>query len=226
MRDGCLIMVAAIYLGAWTAQVRAEDAPHGASAAVQKQAADHSAGDGHGESPEGGHDAHGPNYGLLTVDGMTALWTIVVFVVLLIILRAAAWKPIQRTLQNRERFIMDSLANAKREREESDRLLAQYREKLNQARAEATAIVDEGRRDAEEVKKRITAEAKVEAESIVNRARRDIEIARNDAVKQLHDQAIALATTVAAKIVRKELKASDHERLLDEALAELENVNG
>jgi len=103
-------------------------------------------------------------------------------------------------------------------------LLADYTKKIDQARGDATAIVEEGRRDAEEVRKRIHAEAKGEADAMVARAKKEIEMARDDAVKQLYDRTVQLATNVAGKIVRKELSPGDHKRLLDESLAELSQV--
>ncbi len=176
-----------------------------------------------GDTAAADHGADKP--ALLQWDFGSAFWSIIVFVILLVILRATAWKPILQGLQQRERFIVDSLEKARVERERSERLLAEYNDKLNKAREEATAIVEEGRRDAEEVRKRVHAEAKVEADAIVARAKRDIQIARDDAIKQLHDQSILLATSIATKMVRKELTAGDHQRLLDESLAELSEMN-
>jgi len=209
-------------------------APTGAaeatSGAQAGDAAQHAADeDTHGGAAHGhgaAHDAeHEPTYGLLTVDGLTALWTIVVFVALLIILRAWAWKPIQEMLQKRERFITQSLDDARREREEAKRLLAAYTEKVHKAREEATAIVDEGRRDAEVVRKRVHAEAKVEADAIVDRAKKEIGLAKDSAVKELHEQAVLLGTLIAGKIIRKELSAGDHKTLVDEALAEMDRFS-
>lgn len=176
-----------------------------------------------GDPVPGEHAADKP--ALLQWDIGAAFWSIVVFVLLLLVLRTTAWKPILLGLQQRERFIADSIEKARREREQSERLLAEYTDKLHKARDEATAIVEEGRRDAEEVRKRIHAEAKHEADAIVARARRDIQIARDDAIKQLHDQAILLATSIASKAVKRDLTIGDHQRLLDEALADLSQLN-
>ncbi len=179
----------------------------------------------HGETPAHGdaHEEgeHGSKPGLLDWDIGSAFWSIVVFVILLVILRATAWKPILSALNQREEFVRKSLADAKHEREAAEKLLADYTKKLEKAREEASAIVDEGRRDAEEVRKRIHGEAKGEADAIVATARRDIQIARDDAVKKLHDETIMLATMLASKIVRKDLSQADHRRLLDESLEEL-----
>ena len=159
-----------------------------------------------------------PEYSLLTVDGMTALWTIIVFVALLAVLRVAAWKPIQKVLVEREKFIADSLAQAKREREKAEELHHQYEAQLNQARTEASAIVEEGRRDGEEVKRKLEEDARREADAMVQRARREISIATETAVKELYTVAGALATHVAGRIIRKELNPQEHRRLVEEAL--------
>lgn len=171
----------------------------------------------------GGHGEHKAE--LLHWDVGAALWSIAVFVILLLILRVAAWKPILNALNNREKFITDSLAEAKHEREEAQKLLAQYSAKIDKAKLDASAIVEEGRRDAEETRRRILADAQHEAEAVMARAKKDIELARDDALKRLHDQSILLATAVAGKLIRRELTTQDHQGLLDESLAELQRMN-
>lgn len=171
----------------------------------------------------GGHGEAEVN--LFAGDLGNAIWTLVIFVAVLIVLGKLAWKPVLKGLQKREEFIRDSLADAKQERDEAARLMAEYKLQLEKARQDATAIVDEGRRDADEVRKRIVAESKAESDAVVKRAKKEIELARDDAVKQLHDQAIFLATSVAAKIVKKDLTAGDHRQLVDEALSEMGKLN-
>ncbi len=163
---------------------------------------------------------------LLDWDLGSAFWSIIVFVVLLTVLRFAAWKPILEALQKREAFIRDSLEAAKRDRDESERILKEYSSKIEMAREEATAIVDEGRRDGEEVRKRIHAQAKSEADAMVERAKNEIGLARDAAVKELYDRTVVLATSVAGKIVRKELTPADHRSLVEESLAEMERMKG
>jgi F-type H+-transporting ATPase subunit b len=162
---------------------------------------------------------------LLDWDFGAALWTIGVFVILLVVLRITAWKPILAGLNQREEFIRKSLADARNEREQAERLLADYTAKLASAREQAGEIVEEGRRDGEETRRRIQAEAGAEAQAIVERAKRDIGLARDEAVRQLHEETIVLATTIAGKMIRRELSAADHQALLDESLAEMGRMN-
>ena len=89
--------------------------------------------------------------------------------------------------------------------------------KLAEARGEATAIVEEGRRDADVVRQTIEDKAKEEAGNIVARARREIDLAKEAAVEEIFGLASQLSTEVAAKVIRKEINAGDHDRLIQEA---------
>jgi F-type H+-transporting ATPase subunit b len=153
-----------------------------------------------------------------------ALWTLIIFGCVVVVLGKFAWGPILSALQKREEFIRDSLAQAKKDREDAERQMKEYTEKLVSARAEATAIVDEGRRDAEALKHKIEDIAKGEAQASLDRAKREIEIAKDTAVKELYGLSAKLATDVASKIIRKELNAAEHERLVEESIAELEKA--
>ncbi len=152
-----------------------------------------------------------------------ALWTLVIFGIVLFVLGKFAWGPILKGLQDREDFIKKSLEDAKRDRDQAETRLREYEQQLREARAEATAIVEEGRRDAEAAKARILEQAKEESGRQIERAKREIGIARDTAIKELYAQAAHLATDVAARIIRQELKSEDHSRLVNEAIADLES---
>jgi F-type H+-transporting ATPase subunit b len=167
-----------------------------------------------------GHEAAGANNPFAGDIG-NALWTVVIFVLVLVVLGKFAWGPILKSLQARESYILESLERAKRERDEAAVRLKEYEDKLAQARTEVTALVEEGRRDVEVVKKKILEEARQEAEKERERTRREIQIATDTATKQLYSLAAHLATDMAGRIIRKELNAQDHERLIAESIQEL-----
>lgn len=164
---------------------------------------------GHGEAT-----ANNPFAG----DIGNALWTVIIFVLVLVVLGKYAWGPILTNLQARENFILESLEKAKKEREEAEARLRAYEEKLAAARAEASAIVDEGRRDADAVKRRIEEQTRHEADQMIARARREIQIATDTATKELYTLSARLATDMASRIIRKELTPQDHERLIAESI--------
>jgi F-type H+-transporting ATPase subunit b len=168
----------------------------------------------------GGEGAGSPFAG----DIGAALWTVIVFIVVVVVLGKYAWGPILGALQKREDFIRDALAQAKQDREDATARLKEYEEKLNAAQAEARAVVDEARRDAEVVRQRIENEARKEAAAMAERAKREIEIATDTAVKALYDLSGNLATEIATRVIRKELDAKEHERLIAEAIDELSRI--
>ncbi|HSS79031.1 MAG TPA: F0F1 ATP synthase subunit B [Thermoanaerobaculia bacterium] len=153
-----------------------------------------------------------------------SVWTLVIFLIVLVILGKFAWGPILNSLQNRENFIREALESAKRDREAAEARLKEYEQKLAASRAEATAIVEEGRRDAEVVKRRIEATAKEEADKTIERAKREIQIATDTATKELYTLSAKLATQLAAQVIGRELSPQDHQRLISQAIDGIEGA--
>jgi len=151
------------------------------------------------------------------------IWTLAIFGVAGLVLAKYAWGPVLRTLQAREDFIHDSLAKAKADREAAEARLGELEERFNKARAEATAIVEEGRRDADVTRQRMLEEARAEARKEMERAKREIAIARESAIKELYTVSGNLAVDIAARILGRELATKDHERLIREAIDEVSN---
>lgn len=171
----------------------------------------------------GSEGAEGPN--LFTGDLGNILWSLITFACVLFVLGKFAWGPVLNTLQKREDFIRDSLEQAKRDREEAEARLREYSDKLVQAKAEATTIVEEGRRDGEALKHKIEEDAKGEAGKMIERAKREIGIATSTAVKSLYDLSGELAVNIASRIIRKELNPKEHERLISESIEEFSKVD-
>lgn len=178
-----------------------------------------------GGAADAGHaapDAHGG--GDTIIDKLfrggigNSLITLVVFGIVVLILGSKAWPSLIKVLHEREKLIRDSLETAKREREEAEKLLVQYKKQIEQARVDATAIVDEGRRDAEVVRRRMQDEARKESDEMIARAKREIQLATDSAVKELYDRTAELAVNVAGGIIKKELRPDDHRALVTESL--------
>lgn len=159
--------------------------------------------------------------GVFAGDIGNMIWTLVIFGGVVFVLGKFAWGPILKGLQDRESFIRQSLSDAKRDRDEAEARLKEYTDRLQHARSEATAIVDEGRRDAEEVKRKIVEEGQREATEALARAKREIGIAEETAVKELYKVAAFLATDAAGRIIKKQLDPKDQERLIAESIAEI-----
>ena len=152
------------------------------------------------------------------------IWTLVIFLALVWVLGKFAWGPMLAGLQSREAFIRDSLEQAKLQRDEAKALLQEYEQKLASARTETEAILDEARRDADALRRREEERASEEADKLVERARREIEIAKETAVKDFYSRATRLTTDAASRVLGRELNPADHERLIAESIAAIEQM--
>ena len=152
-----------------------------------------------------------------------AIVTLIVFAVVVSILGKYAWPPLLRVLDERERKIRESLETAKHEREEAERVLEKYTKQMEQARVEAAEVIDAGRRNAEELARRIQEQARDEAGQMIERAKREIRLATDTAKTEVYDIAADLAVDVAGRIVRKKLSAADHQDLVAESLERMKN---
>jgi F-type H+-transporting ATPase subunit b len=153
------------------------------------------------------------------------IWTIVVFLVLLLVLKRFAWKPMLEGLQRREASINDALENARKAREEAEKVRARYQHEIAHAHETVREILDEARRDAAHAKEEMMASARTEIQAERDRGRREIKTATDQALKELWDQSAKLATLISSKAIRRELNVDDHRRLFDEAVSELKEAN-
>lgn len=148
------------------------------------------------------------------------IWTWVSFAVMAVILARFAWKPMLGALEAREHGIRHDLEKAEAARKEAEAVLAKHEAAMNQVKAEAQAILDEGKADATKLREKMLADAQAEAGKVGERARREIELARDKAVADLQAQAAALSVAMAGRILGREVKQADHDRLIQDALGE------
>src|SRR5262249_40592662 len=172
---------------------------------------------------EGDKEAGGPQiFTPVRID--LAVWTLVVFLLLLFVLSRYAWNPMLGALQKREENVRSAIDEAKRARDEAH----QIREQLSSERAkiaeETRAAIEAARKDAQQLRESMLSQAKADIQAERDRLRREIDSARDQALKQLWDQTAQLATLISAKAIRKQLSPDDHRRLVDEALADLRSA--
>ncbi len=151
-------------------------------------------------------------------------WTVVTFFVLLFVLAKFAWRPLLDALAKRENAIKDAVESAQKLKEESERLVAEYEARIHQAQSEAKAIVDEGRRDGEVLRKETLDKAREEAQASLERAKREIALATDAAIEKLRGTTADLSIEIASKVVRKNLDSAENRRLVKESLSSVETA--
>lgn len=160
--------------------------------------------------------------GLFSINLGLSVWTIVVFVALLLVLRKWAWGPILAALDTRERGIRETLDEAARLREEAAGLLEEHRRQVAEARRQAQEIVAESRQAAEQVRRELEVKARQEGEAILDGARRDIQLEKERAIHDLRRQSVELAMAAAGRLLRRKLDAETDRELISEYLDELQ----
>jgi F-type H+-transporting ATPase subunit b len=154
-----------------------------------------------------------------------AIYSFVVFLLLMAILTKFAWGPIGKALDEREAGIASNIAKAQGAADEAKAMLANYEKKLAGAADEVRAMLEEARRDAETTKTQILAEAKVAAQQESDRAIREVQTARDGALKELAEKSADLATDLAGKMLRAQMSKADHSRLVQETVSQFVSKN-
>jgi F-type H+-transporting ATPase subunit b len=140
----------------------------------------------------------------------------------MLVLWKVAFPRIGEALDKRQRAIEDSIDHAEETRRKADELLAEYRERLTEARNQADDIVARARRTAEAAENETLAEARVKREEMMEATRRDIEAETRRAIQQIRAEVADLTVLATEKVTRKSLDSADQKRLVEEALAELD----
>jgi len=152
---------------------------------------------------------------LLSPNGGLMLWTIVIFVLLLLVLSRYAFKPMLAAVEARERSLQEALDSAKRDREEAERVLAEHRAQLEKARSEAQKLIADGRATAEKLRGDLLEQTKVQQQEMLDRARREIDTEKTNAIAALRREAVDLAIAGAGKVIERNLDSDANRKLVE-----------
>lgn len=154
-----------------------------------------------------------------------AIYSFVVFLILLGVLYKFAWGPIANALDLREETIQRQIEEARLASEKAAAQLREYEARLTAATDEARQIVAGARKDAEVAKDKVVAEAREAAQKERDRAVADINIAKNQALDQIAQKSVQTAVSLASNIIRREVKPQEHEALIGEAVNQFSKLN-
>lgn len=189
---------------------------------------EHAADDGHGEVHADGYAGAHEKVGALPTakQGLaTGITAIVVFALVFVVLRAKVWPVISKSLDERADKIKSEIEAAAAARKQAAEALETYQENLAEARAEAQKMLDDTRAQQQKMAADLKAKADVELNEMRDKARRDIEAAKRAALNEIYADASTMATQIASKILAREVNAGDHQRLIEESLAELQTAS-
>jgi F-type H+-transporting ATPase subunit b len=170
---------------------------------------------------EGGGEEGGGSF--LVEPGIGLMvWTLVAFGILLWLLGKLAFPRIAENLDKRQRAIEESIDTAERTRQEAEQILAEYRQRLQEARHQAEEIVARARKAGEVHERESLEEARKSREELMAQTRRDIEAETRRAIQEIRSEVADLTVLATEKVTRKSLDEADQRRLVEEALADLD----
>jgi F-type H+-transporting ATPase subunit b len=149
------------------------------------------------------------------------VWTIISFLVLLIVLAKFAWNPILKMLGDREGQIRTALEEADRARSEAAEMMKQNEKNLARAEEEYQKMIREGRAFAEKIKDEIVVKAKQQAQQELKQASEEIQRNVEAAKVQLRSEIADLAIKAAEKILEETLDETRQKKLTDSVISKL-----
>jgi F-type H+-transporting ATPase subunit b len=168
-----------------------------------------------GSTDEGGNFLVTPELGLM-------LWTLIAFGVTLWFLSKFAFPRIQEARDKRQKASEETIDASERAKAEANELLREYRERLQEGRKQADEIIARSRRAAEEHERESLEGARHQREELLEQTRRDIEAETRRAIQEIRNEVADLTVLATEKVTRKTLSQEDQQRLVQEALAELD----
>lgn len=148
-------------------------------------------------------------------------WTLVTFIILFFVLRAKAWGPILSLVEEREKQITNSIESAKRERAEAEKLLADQKTAIAEARRQAADDVRRNQQEMEKFRDELMAKSRKEAEELKASATREIEEQKSKAIAQVKAMAVDLGMDVAAKLINERMDDSKHRAIAEQFVQSL-----
>lgn len=189
-------------------------------------AQEHAAQVGHSAAQAGHEAAHAAHetvgaipdvkQGLYT--GITAL---VVFLIVLIILSVKVWPAISKGLDERASKIRNSIEEAEMAQQQAKAALEQYERNLASARAEAQKMLDDAKSQQQAITAELKARSDIELAALRDKAKRDIDASKAQAIAEIHSHATSLATSMASKILKREITPGDQQKMIQESLQEI-----
>jgi F-type H+-transporting ATPase subunit b len=169
------------------------------------------------------HGASSEQNPLVKLDPGLFIWTILTFLLLLIVLAKFAWKPLLAMLDERQKSIEDSLLSAEKARQKLEGINQESEAILSKAKTEAQTIVTDAKSAADKLKEDIVLKAKKEADGQLEKAKNQISVEKDKALLEIRQEVVDLSIAVAEKIIKKNISKDDNASIIEDSLNKLDN---
>ena len=163
----------------------------------------------------------GSESALLRFEPGLMIWTIIIFVVLLIVLRKFAWGPLLAALDEREQKIKEALEQAQKTQRETELVLAENQRRTDEGFKKAEEIVQQARQEAEQMRQKMLEEAKAESRRVTEQGLLRIEAEQRAAMEEIRRVAGDLAIQAAGRLLQVSLSDQQQREIVDKFLADV-----
>ena len=149
---------------------------------------------------------------LLTPELGTYVWSLVIFLTVLFVLKKYAWNPLLDFLEEREKDIAESLEMAESAKTNLEKIKDESEKILNKAKKEGKTIVSDSKLRAEESANKILDDAKAKSNEFLDDAKSKIEIEKKRAIKEIKEEVVDLSLELATKVLQRNVKDDDNNK--------------
>ena len=155
---------------------------------------------------------------LLTPELGTYVWSLVIFLTVLFVLKKYAWNPLLDFLEEREKDIAESLEMAESAKTNLEKIKDESEKILNKAKKEGITIVSDSKLRAEESANKILDDAKAKSNEFLDDAKSKIEIEKKRAIKEIKEEVVDLSLELATKVLQRNVKDDDNNKFIKSSL--------
>ncbi|GBF50561.1 F0F1 ATP synthase subunit B [Leptospira ryugenii] len=163
-------------------------------------------------------------FNLLKVNPGLVVWTLITFLIVVLVLKKFAWDKILHALEERSSGIQGDIDKAEALRKEAEKSLKDYQEKLRSATDEAHKIVEEAKKDATNLRQKMMEETNNEIKHSKDQAVREIDLAKAKALSEMQQQIVEMSVLIAGEILEKQLKKEDYSSFVESEISKLEKL--
>ena len=154
----------------------------------------------------------------------TIFWSIVVFVILVVVLWKFVLKPVNNMISKRQEEIREKIDDADKKSLEASKYLEEQKKSIDKSRIEAKKIIDEGKEAARKIKEEIESQASEKSKLMVEDALTEIRSEKDRSINEVKDEMVDIALSASQKMISKSLSEEDHKKLIEESLKDLGKV--
>ncbi|MBI5701063.1 F0F1 ATP synthase subunit B [Candidatus Saganbacteria bacterium] len=152
------------------------------------------------------------------------IWTTVSFAILVALLYKLLLPPLLDIIEKREAQIRSSLEEAVKAQANAENMILEYKKKMDEAFKAADQIIEKSKGESQILLKEAEDRAKKEAQSIMDQARSEIEASKNKMLKEIKEVGADLIVQAASRVLGREVKKADNERMIMETIGEAKNI--